>query len=147
MSINLNIKTMIQKILITILFLFSAYFTTTNYSNCNYSSDKNIKYIAYYFHRTGRCTACLNLEAFTKELIENKFSKKNFSFISINVDEEENEHFIKDYNLEFSSVVLVKIKNDQQLKWKSMDSVWSFANDKDKFFEYAEKEIKYFIKN
>jgi hypothetical protein len=68
------------------------------------------------------------------------------SFQSLNIEEDGNEHFIKDYNLEFSSVILVKIKNDEKVKWKSLDSIWSFTSNKDKFFEYAEKEINNFIK-
>lgn len=134
-----------KKLLIIIIFLFSSHVPSNNYSNNNSGSEKNVKYIAYYFHRTARCTGCLNLEAFTKELIDNKFSKKNVSFISVNVDEQENEHFEKDYNLEFSSVILVKFKNDEQVKWKNVDSIWKYCMDREKFFEYTEKEIKNFM--
>lgn len=133
-----------KKLLFIIIFLFSSYVPSTNYSN--HGSGKNVKYIAYYFHRTARCTECLNLEAFTKELIDNKFSKKNISFISINVDEQENEHFEKDYNLEFSSVILAKFINDEQVKWKNVDSIWKYCMDKENFFKYTGKEIKNFMK-
>lgn len=135
-----------NKLIITISILFLIFLCTCKTTGEAQSINSGTKYTAYYFHRTARCQSCLNLETYTKELIETKFSKKNFSFISINVEDQGNEHFEKDYNLEFSSVILVKYKNDEQIKWKNLDSIWSFTGNKDKFFEYAESEINNFMK-
>ena len=109
------------------------------------AEESKVSYAAFYFHPTARCESCLNLEAFAKELIESKFSKTGFVFKSIDIDEEENEHYKKDFGLTFSSLVLVKYKNGSQLNWKNLESVWSYTNDKEKFFGYTEKEIKNFI--
>lgn len=136
-----------QKLIITISILLLSFLCTCKSTSDDQNPIKSTKYIAYYFHRTTRCQSCLNLEAYTKELIETKFLKNSFTFESLNIDEKDNEHFIKDYNLEFSSVILVKFKNNEQIKWKNLDSIWSFTNNKDKFFEYAEKEIINFINN
>ena len=109
------------------------------------TSDKNeIKYIAYYFHPTARCEACLNLENYIKELIETKFSNKGFVYKSLNIEQKENEPYRKDFNLLFSSVI---IENSMNKKWINLDSIWSFTNNKIKFFEYTEKEINQFINN
>jgi len=108
-------------------------------------TEDNANYIAYYFHPAARCESCLNLESYVKELIETKYSKNTFIFKSINIDEEENEHFKKDYDLKFSSVILVRFENGAQKRWKNLDSVWSFTENKEQFFRYTEKEILNFI--
>lgn len=105
------------------------------------NTNKEIKYTAYYFHPTARCESCLNLEAFLKELIENKYTEKGVEFKTINIEEKENEHYKNKYELMFSSVVLTKKESD---KWRKLDSVWSFTYDKEKFFRYAENEINNF---
>ena len=110
-------------------------------------SNSNTKYIAYYFHPTARCQSCLNLESYMKELIDTKYYEDGFHFEEVNIEEKENEHYKKDFELQFSSVILVKFEKDKQIKWKNLDSVWSYTNDKKKFFNYAEEEITDFLNN
>ena len=105
-------------------------------------NNSEAKYTVYYFHPTARCESCINLENFTKELVENKYAAKGFLFKEINTELSENEHFKKDYDLKFSSVVLVNSVNGL---WKNLDSVWSFTDNKEKFFIYAEREINTFM--
>jgi|WetSurMetagenome_2_1015567.scaffolds.fasta_scaffold459464_1 hypothetical protein len=109
-------------------------------ANLNKNSDE--KYIAYYFHPTARCESCINLENYIKELIETKYTDKGFSFKEVNIDLKENEHFRNDYDLKFSSVILV---NTNSNKWKNLYLIWSYTDDKEKFLNYAESEINNFI--
>jgi hypothetical protein len=108
-------------------------------------SKNNINYVAYYFHPTARCQSCLNLEFFMKELIDTKYTSDGFQFKAVNIEEEENEHYKKDFDLQFSTVILVKFENEKQIKWKKLDSIWSYTNDKEKFFNYSEEEITDFL--
>ena len=108
------------------------------------NNNSEIKFTAYYFHPTARCESCINLENYIEELIETKYLSSGFRFNEINIEQKENEHYRKDYNLLFSSVI---IENSENKKWKNLDSIWSFTNDKTKFFEYTEKEINQFINN
>ena len=110
-------------------------------------SDNNTKYIAYYFHPAARCQSCLNLESFMKELIDTKYTSDGFHFEEVNIDEKENEHYKNDFDLQFSSVILVKFVNNKQIKWKNLDSVWSYTNNKENFFNYTEQEITDFLNN
>jgi len=125
----------ISKIIVFILLSLSSFACSKN----------NTKYVAYYFHPTARCKSCLNLESFMKELIDTKYTRDGFQFKEVNIDEKENEHYKKDFDLKFSSVILVKFEKDKQIKWKILDSIWSYTNDKEKFFNYAEKEITDFL--
>lgn len=111
---------------------------------------KNIKIIAYYFHPTARCPSCINIENFTKEVIETEFSKENnkrlISFKQLNIDDSVNEHYIEDYKLENSSVILARYVDNKQVNWKNLEHVWKYAMDKESFFKYMKIEIKDFLK-
>jgi len=109
--------------------------------------DAEENYSVFYFHPTARCESCINIENFTKELIESKYSKPPaVVFTAYNIEDKENEHFRKDYGLKFSSVVLSKRKNGKEEKYKLLDSVWTYSGDKDGFIRYADSEIQKFMK-
>jgi hypothetical protein len=112
---------------------------------------ENVRVIAYYFHPTARCPSCINIENFTKEVIETLFSKENkaglISFKQLNIEDSLNEHYIEDYKLEYSSVILAKFVNNKQVKWKNLEHVWKYSGDKESFFKYAKIEIKQFLKD
>jgi len=109
--------------------------------------ESDISYTIYYFHPTARCESCINIENFTKELIETKYAKNpEIKFIALNIEDTQNEHFRKDYDLKFSSVVISKQKDSKEEKFKNLDSIWTYSSDKDGFFKYMDSEIKQFIK-
>ena len=119
-------------------------------SSLKTDTKENIKVIAYYFHPTARCPTCISIENFTKEVIQTRFEKEGkeglITFRELNIEDSLNEHYIDDYNLQFSSVILTKFVNNKQVKWKNLEHVWKFANDKEQFFKYASIEIKGFLK-
>lgn len=109
-----------------------------------------IKVIAYYFHATARCPSCINIENFTEEIIKNQFAKEKkqglITFRQLNIEDSVNEHYIEDYKLEFSAVILAKYVNNKQVKWKNLEHVWRYSNEKEDFFKYMKIEIKEFLK-
>jgi len=102
--------------------------------------------LAYYFHTTRRCASCLKIEAYTREAIETGFAAELKSgrlvFLPVNLDDEGNEHFVKDYQLFTKSVVLVRPKAGKQADWKNLPKVWELLNDKDKFVRYIQEETR-----
>jgi hypothetical protein len=128
--------------IIAITFFIFLFFSCGKREETKSDKNKDVKYIAYYFHPTARCESCINLENYIKELIELKYSDKGFSFKEVNIEQKENEHYRKDYELQFSSVIIENLENK---KWKNLDSIWSFTNDKDKFIKYSESEINQFM--
>jgi hypothetical protein len=133
---------MYKQIIFTLIVIFTMIFFSCSEKKGEIGNNTDTKYIAYYFHPTGRCKECINMENYTKELIETKYADKGFKFETVNIDSNENQHFRKDYALQFSSVILVNTKNNS---WKNLDSVWSYTDNKDKFFKYSETEINNFI--
>ena len=110
----------------------------------------NAKVIAYYFHGTFRCTTCRTIEEYSKEAIETYFSSElkngTLEFKPINVEEADNHHFIQDYQLVSSSLVISLVKQDKEVTWKNLIDVWKHVRDKDRFFQYVKDGIDNFLK-
>ena len=108
------------------------------------------KVIAYYFHGTHRCTTCLTIERYSRKAIEKYFSQEIregiLEFKPLNVEEPENRHYIQDYQLVSSSLVISLVKQDKEVTWKNLIDVWKHVRDKDRFFQYVKDEVYNFIK-
>ena len=111
---------------------------------------QNSKVIAFYCHGNFRCTTCRAIEKYSGEAIEKYFSKElstgKLEFKAVNVEEEENRHYIKDYQLFSRSLILVLFKDDKQVKWKNLKEVWIHVGDKEKFYQYVKDEVEGFLK-
>jgi hypothetical protein len=110
----------------------------------------NSKVIAYYFHGTFRCSTCQNIEKYSKEAIEHYFPNElkngKLEFISLNVEEAQNRHHIKDYQLFSRALVISLVKEDKEATWKNLTDVWKLVGDKDEFFQYVKDEVEKFLK-
>jgi hypothetical protein len=104
--------------------------------------------IVYYFMTTQRCISCMRIEAYTKETVQQKFAdalkKGTLVWRMVNVNQPENNHFIKDYRLYTKSVVVVKIRSGRQVEWKNLDKVWELLTSKNAFQSYIAKELTAF---
>jgi len=99
------------------------------------------KIIVYYFYGKPRCVSCKKIEAYTKEAV-NSLNSNNVEFKAVNLDQPENKHYAKDYKLYTKSVVLSKVKNGKQVKWKNLSGIWTKLNNEQEFKSYITKEIK-----
>lgn len=106
--------------------------------------------IAYYFHTTYRCASCKKIEAYSAEAIETGFAEElengTLKFESINIDEPDNEHFAKDYQLYTKSVIVCDMEDGKQTEWKNLTKVWELIRDKDEFVKYVQDEISAYLK-
>ena len=101
------------------------------------------KVVAYYFFGNVRCQTCKKLEAYTAERIAsftNELSTGLLEWRTANVDEKENEHFVKDYELTSRAVVLVRVVDGKEVEWKNLASIWDLVGDKKAFQEYISEE-------
>ncbi len=107
------------------------------------------KVVAYYFYTDYRCPTCLKIEKFSKEAIEQYFSKElqqgKLTFKSVNIDDPENAHYIQDYQLSFKSLVVASYVGGKQTAWKNLTLVWEYVGDRDKFFQYLKDETAKFL--
>ncbi len=104
-----------------------------------------VKLIAYYFHRTMRCPACLSIEEQAREAIEasypDELASGRLEWRAVNVEEPGNEHFESDFGLASSALVLVVMRGDEVEKWASLDRVWELVDDPWGFQEYVWSEV------
>lgn len=111
--------------------------------------DVSPQVIAYYFHGNRRCVSCKKIESYTQEAIEYGFADRIKSgalqWQVINIDEDENKHYINDYQLYTKSVVLSKTQDGKEISWKNLDKVWNLLNDKDDFVIYIDNELHAFM--
>lgn len=111
---------------------------------------QNSRLIAFYCHGNFRCTTCRTIEKYSHDAIYEYFPKElstgKLEYKPVNVEEEENRHFIKDYQLFSKSLILVLFRDEKQVKWKNLKEVWVHAGDKEKFYQYVKNEVEGFLK-
>ena len=105
--------------------------------------------MAYYFHGTARCMSCKTIERLTNESIQNNFASQLKSgalqWKVINVEEGDNRHYAGDYKLYTKSVVLSRMENGTEKRWKNLEEVWNRLGDEDGFKRYIKTEIEGFL--
>ena len=103
----------------------------------------------YYFRSNFRCSNCYKIEEYTKEAMEKYFQDKLESggivYKIVNIDKEENTHFVDDYQLYTKSVVLSKLKDGKEVEYKNLQKIWEYLNDEEKFHSYIKEEIYSFL--
>lgn len=113
-------------------------------------STTGTQVVVYYFHSTSRCPTCYKIEKYTQEAVGQYFNKEiaagTLIFKTINYDEKENQHFIKDYELYTKSVVISMLNEGKEVKFYNLPKIWEYIRDKEKFYEYIRAETaKYLI--
>jgi len=102
--------------------------------------------VATYFHTTARCASCRKIEAYTHAAITAAFPREIDSgrlvWRLVNLDPEENRHFVKDYQLYTKSVIVAVEENGKQVRWKNLEKIWTLLGDEKKFQAYVQDEIR-----
>jgi hypothetical protein len=103
----------------------------------------------YYFHTNVRCATCHKLEALAREVVERDFAKElksgRVQWKMVNMQEQENKHFVNDFQLVTKSVVLVEEINGKQTRWKNLPKIWELVMSPEKYQQYVRSEIKSFL--
>ena len=124
----------------------TASFVLTLFSAGARGSSPDDKVVAYYFHNTIRCATCLRIESYSKHSIEAGFRPElnsgRVEFHAVNMQLPENKHFVKEFHLSASSLILVHIKNGKQVHWRNLDAVWELVGDLSHFMKYVQFEVK-----
>ena len=107
------------------------------------------KIVAYYFHVNVRCTTCRTIEDWSRKTIQKRFAGElgsgKIEWKPVNVQQAENRHFIKDYQLFTRSLVLVRFDSGQQREYKVLNDTWQLADDQPAFEKYVEKEVRGYL--
>jgi hypothetical protein len=105
---------------------------------------------AYYFHGTYRCPTCNKMEQYSKEVIENDFKNDLDSgalqFRSVNIESRGNEHYAGNYQLYTKALILSLTEDGKEVRFKSLDKIWEYARNKERFQNYVRDEVTAFMK-
>ncbi len=105
--------------------------------------------VVYYFHTTFRCPTCYKIEQYSQEAVEKYFDKEIkmgvVSFQAVNVEQEKNQHYIKDYQLFSKAVVISMIKEGKEVKFNNLTKIWEYVGDKEKFYQYIKTETAHYL--
>jgi hypothetical protein len=105
--------------------------------------------VAYYFHGNARCATCRKIEAYSEEAIKSAFQDKlvegRLEWRVVNVDQSENKHFVRDFQLVTKSVVLVEYGDGEVVRWENLQDIWQLVRNKDRFVDYVQSETRKFL--
>ena len=110
------------------------------------------KVVAYYFHNTQRCVTCLKIERLAEEALRGQFAaafeKGELEWRAVNMEEPPNEHFVQDYQLVTSSLVLVDLHDGEERDWTNMEKVWQFVHDDEAAFkQYVVEQAREYLES
>lgn len=113
------------------------------------TANPNRQVVAYYFHTTFRCVSCKKIEAYADEAIHDGFPSEladhRLVWAPINVEEDGNEHFVKDFNLYTKSLVIVEMQDGKIVRWKNLPKVWELIGNKPAFLKYVDDEVTAYL--
>ena len=101
--------------------------------------------VVYYFHGAIRCSTCIRIESLTVEAVEMEFTQElkegKVRIEILNIEEDQNTHFETDYRLSAQSVIVSKVSERVEIKWKNLDKIWEYVQDEDRFIDYIKSEV------
>jgi len=104
-----------------------------------------------YFYTTYRCPTCKKLETYSRQAIEEGFSReleeKKIVFSTYNVDEPENSHYTEDYKLVTKSLIISLNRNGKEIKWTNLADIWKLVGNQEKFKAYVQSETQAYLKD
>lgn len=104
----------------------------------------------FYFHGNYRCAACTRLEAFTDDAVKSGFPAELkdgvLSFQSVNVEQPDNRHFIRDYDLVSKSVVVALKAGDREVRFKNLQNIWNLLGSRERYSDYVRGEVDGYLK-
>lgn len=105
--------------------------------------------VVHYFHGRVRCVSCNKIEALSKKAIEDAFAADlkagRLAQVVIDVDRPGNEHYVKDYALTGSAVVVVDGRSGAGGRWKNLEEVWTLLDDEPAFSKYIRDNVSGFL--
>jgi len=104
------------------------------------------KLVAYYFHLNKRCNTCRTIERQAKDALETSFPEDLMSgrleWRIANLDDPENDHYYKDFQLTGSALVLVDLVDGKPSRVKTLQKTWDLFADEPAFSAYVRDETK-----
>lgn len=95
------------------------------------------------FRGSSYCPTCDTMEELARELLASYTDRDGarVPFLVVNYEKPENEHYLFDYDLYTTTVVLIEQRNGREERWKNLQDSWEYAEKKGGFKEYLAREL------
>lgn len=107
--------------------------------------------VAYYFHRTQRCHTCLTMEAYAEDALRqglpDALESGTLQWRAVNVEVPQHEHFVNEYNLYASALVMVEMEGNEVKRSKNLEQIWDLVGDGSKFKTYVRDEALAYLED
>jgi hypothetical protein len=118
-------------------------------SGSNLENREGNPVLVYFIHGRAKCPTCDLILAHTRSAMKTSFSEEtgNGSLVLVPVDVEKpgNEHFMEDFGLFTTSVVLFSRNTAGKEHWKNLSRAWELAEDSESFKTYFSGELHRFL--
>ncbi|MFA6033029.1 MAG: nitrophenyl compound nitroreductase subunit ArsF family protein [Myxococcota bacterium] len=108
------------------------------------------KIVVYYFHGNRRCKTCMGIQQTIEETIHKRFANERATgflvYKEVNFEEPANKHYLEEYQLSFSTMVVAAMKGEKRLKYENCEKVWEFSHDQPKLVDYVAERIGEYLK-
>jgi hypothetical protein len=102
------------------------------------------------FHGEKRCRTCIAIGKMARKTLDEEFAVEEKAgkvrWEQINYDEPANAHFVKDYSLVSSTVLVTLWKDGKEVKWTRLDAVWDHVGDEPVFRSYVAQGVRDLLK-
>jgi len=110
------------------------------------------RYVAYYFHGDVRCDTCNAIEKQASAAVQGGFAEAiaagTLEWKAVNTDRPENAHFVDEFELTHSTVVLVEREGSETKRSTALDQVWAVIHDGEgPFREYVQGEVDAWLRS
>jgi hypothetical protein len=90
------------------------------------------------------------IEAYAQQAIETKFKDElqngTLQWKTVNTDESANEHFVKDFALVSSSLVVVEMSGGDVVRHDVLQDAWTLVRDEPRFKQYVQKSVHEYLR-
>lgn len=105
--------------------------------------------LVYFIHGRAKCPTCDLMLAHTRSALETSFPEETRSgrlrLVPVDVEKPGNEHFMEDFDLFTTSVVLYSRKGEGKARWKNLARAWELAENGESYKTYFIAEVRRFI--
>ncbi|MDF1535275.1 MAG: nitrophenyl compound nitroreductase subunit ArsF family protein [bacterium] len=105
--------------------------------------------IVYYFHRKFRCGSCEVIESTLQRALETyygpHFTNGRLAMCVVNIDDPANRHYLEQFQLLSTSLVIVKKSKGSVARFKHIDSIWEISEDPDAISHILQTEISRYL--
>jgi hypothetical protein len=97
------------------------------------------------FHAAIRCNGCREIGKEAQTVVETDFADElksgRMTWRVINFEEPANKHFVQDYGLTTSTIVVTRREGGRDVEWQRLDKVWDFLFEGPAMRAYVKEHI------